>query len=98
MPQAWGWLSWAQLIAGDTKACIIAAERTLRLDPQGSFTSIVYDNLSQAYWQEERYEEGLRAARRLLAELPDYYLGYVYVDPDGTSDVTHYTLGVKHTF
>jgi predicted porin len=26
------------------------------------------------------------------------YLGYVYVDPDGTSDVTHYTLGVKHTF
>jgi predicted porin len=26
------------------------------------------------------------------------YLGYVYVDPDGTSDVTHYTLGMKHTF
>jgi predicted porin len=26
------------------------------------------------------------------------YLGYVYVDPDGTSDITHYTLGVKHTF
>ena len=79
MPQAWGWLSWAQLIAGDTSACINAAERTLRLDPQSSFSSIVYDNLSQAYWQEERYEEGLRAARRLLAELPDYYLGYVYV-------------------
>jgi len=79
MPQAWGWLSWAQLIAGDTDACIIAAERTLRLDPQGSFAPIVYDNLSQAYWQEERYEEGLRAARRLLAELPDYYLGHVFV-------------------
>ena len=79
MPQAWGWLSWAQLIAGDTEACITAAERTLRLDPQGSFSSIVYDNLSQAYWQEERYEEGLRAARRLLAELPDYYLGHVFV-------------------
>lgn len=79
MPQAWGWLSWAQLIAGDTEACIIAAERTLRLDPQSSFSSVVYDNLSQAYWQEERYEEGLRAARRLLAELPDYYLGHVYV-------------------
>jgi predicted porin len=26
------------------------------------------------------------------------YLGYVYVDPDKTSDVTHYALGVKHTF
>jgi len=26
------------------------------------------------------------------------YLGYVYVDPDGTSDVTHYALGMKHTF
>ena len=26
------------------------------------------------------------------------YLGYVFVDPDSTSDITHYTLGVKHTF
>jgi len=26
------------------------------------------------------------------------YAGIVYVDPDKTSDVTHYTLGVKHTF
>jgi predicted porin len=26
------------------------------------------------------------------------YTGIVYVDPDKTSDVTHYTLGVKHTF
>ena len=41
--------------------------------------SIVYDNLSQCYWQEGRYEEGLQAARRLLADLPDYYFGYVFV-------------------
>ena len=41
--------------------------------------SVVYDNLSQAYWQEGRYEEGLQAAQRLLAELPEYFLGYVYL-------------------
>lgn len=77
MPEAWGWLSWAQLLAGDTKGCITGAERAQRLNPQGAFSSILYDNLSQAYWQEGRYEEGLRAAQRLLAELPDYFLGHV---------------------
>ena len=41
--------------------------------------SIVYDNLSQCYWQEGRYEEGLQAARRLLADLPAYYFGHVFV-------------------
>jgi len=79
MPEAWGWLSWAQLLAGDMPACIEAAERTLRLNPTGTNFSIVYDNLSQAYWQQGRYEEGLEAARRLLAELPDYYFGHVFV-------------------
>ena len=76
---AWGWLSWAQLMAGDTEASISASERTLRLDPQSADRSIIYDNLSQAYWEQGRYEEGLQAARRLLADLPEYYLGYVYV-------------------
>lgn len=76
---AWGWLSWIQLLAGDTEVCIAAAERMLRLDPQYAGASIVYDNLSQCYWQEGRYEEGLQAARRLLADLPDYYFGYVFV-------------------
>lgn len=79
MPEAWGWLSWVQLLAGDTEACIAAAERSQRLDPQGAFSSILYDNLSQAYWQEGRYEEGLRAAQKLLAKLPDYFLGHVFV-------------------
>jgi tetratricopeptide (TPR) repeat protein len=79
MPEAWGWLSWAQLLAGDMPACIEAAKRTLRLNPTGTNFSIVYDNLSQAYWQLGRYEEGLEAARRLLAELPDYYFGHVYL-------------------
>lgn len=79
MPEAWGWLSWAQLLAGNTEACIAGAERTQRLNPQGAVSSVVYDNLSQAYWQEGRYDEGLRAAQRLLAELPDYFLGHVYV-------------------
>jgi TolB-like protein/Tfp pilus assembly protein PilF len=79
MPEAWGWLSWALLLAGDMEGCIDAAHRTQRLTPMSGFTSIVYDNLSQAYWQLGRYEEGLQAANRLLAELPDYYLGHVYV-------------------
>jgi len=79
MPEAWGWLSWAQLLAGNMEACIDAAKHTQRLDPLGVVSSIVFDNLSQAYWQEGRYEEGLQAAQRLLAELPDYFLAYVYV-------------------
>jgi tetratricopeptide (TPR) repeat protein len=66
-------------LAGNTEACIEAGERTQRLDPLGVISSVVYDNLSQAYWQEGRYEEGLQAAQRLLAELPDYFLGYVYL-------------------
>lgn len=47
--------------------------------PLAGLASIVYDNLSQAYWQEGRYEEGLQAAHRSLSELPDYFLGHVYV-------------------
>jgi TolB-like protein len=79
MPEAWGWLSWAQLLAGDTEASISSAELVLRLDPQNPGASIVYDNLSQAYWEEGRYDEGLKAARRLLADLPDYFPGHIYV-------------------
>lgn len=79
MPEALGWLSWAQLLAGNTEECIAAAERTQRLNPQGAYSAIVYDNLSQCYWQQGRYDAGLEAARRLLAELPDYYLGHIFV-------------------
>lgn len=79
MPMAWGWFSWAQLLAGEAESCISAAERTLELNPLGAFTSIVYDNLSQCYWQQGHYEAGLDAAHRLLAELPDYFLAHVFV-------------------
>ena len=79
MPEAVGWLSWNLLMAGDAKGSIAAGERAQRLNPLGTISSIIYDNLSQAYWQLGDYEAGLRAARRLLAELPDYFLGYVYV-------------------
>lgn len=79
MPEAWGWLSWTQLLTGDLDDCIAAAQRTQRLDPQGVYALIVLDNMSQAYWQQGRYEAGLRAARRLLVGLPDYYLGHVFV-------------------
>jgi len=79
MPLAWGWLSWNLLMAGDAEGCITAGERAIRLNPLGTFTSIIYDNFSEAHWQLGDYEAGLRAARRLLAELPDYYFGYVFV-------------------
>ena len=79
MPEAWGWLSWNLLVAGDAKGCIDAALRAQRLNPLGSMSSIVNDNLSQAYWQLGDYDAGLRAARRLLAELPEYFLGHVFV-------------------
>jgi TolB-like protein len=79
MPEAWGWLSWILLMAGDAEGSIAAAERAQRLNPLGAISSIIYDNLSQAYWQLGDFEAGLRAAHRLLAELPDYFLGYVYL-------------------
>jgi adenylate cyclase len=79
MPEAWGWLSWNLLMAGDPQGCITAGKRAIRLNPLGRFTSIIYDNFSEAYWELGDYEAGLRAARRLLAELPDYYFGYVFV-------------------
>lgn len=79
MPEAWGWFSWAQLLAGDLDSCVAAAERTRRLDPLGIYASLVYDNLSQCYWQDGRYDEGLQAAQRLLAELPEYFYGHVYL-------------------
>jgi adenylate cyclase len=79
MPEAWGWLSWNMLMAGDPEGCIAAGERAVRLNPLGRFTSILYDNFSEAYWELGDYEAGLRAARRLLAELPSYYFGHVFV-------------------
>jgi adenylate cyclase len=79
MPEALGWLSWNLLMAGDAAGCIDAGERAIRLDPLGPFTSIIYDNFSQAYWELGEFEAGLRAARRLLAELPGYFLGHVDV-------------------
>ncbi len=79
MPEALGWLSWTLLMAGDAEGCITAGERAQRLNPLGAISSIIYDNLSQAYWQLGDFEAGLRAAQRLLAELPDYFLGHVYL-------------------
>ncbi len=79
MPEAWGWLSWNLLVAGDAEGSITAGLRAQRLNPVGAMSSIIYDNLSQAYWQLGNYEAGLDAARRLLAELPEYYFGHVFV-------------------
>jgi len=79
MPEAIGWLSWSLLMAGDPEGCIAAADRMMRLNPSGFMSSIMYDNYSEAYWELGEYEEGLRAARHLLADLPDYYFGYVFV-------------------
>jgi TolB-like protein len=79
MPEALGWLSWNLLVAGNAEGSIAYGERAQRLNPLGAISSIIYDNLSQAYWELGDYEAGLRAARRLLADLPDYFLGHVDV-------------------
>ena len=79
MPEALGWLSWNLLVANDPEGVITYGERAQRLNPLGGFSSIIYDNLSQAHWQLGDFQAGLSAARRLVAELPDYYIGYVLV-------------------
>ena len=48
-----------------------------RLNPLGALSSVINDNLAQAHWELGDHEASLRAATRLLAELPDYYIGYV---------------------
>ncbi len=77
MPEALGWLSWNLLVANDPEGVILYGERAQRLNPLDRFSSLIYDNLSQAHWQLRDFEAGLSAARRLVAELPDYYIGYV---------------------
>ncbi len=79
MPEAWGWFSWAQLMAGDPEGAIPSSEQAQRLDPVGPMASLVYDILAHAYWQTGRYEAGLAASRRLVAARPSYFLGYVYL-------------------
>jgi len=54
-------------MAGDAEGSITAGKRAQRLNPLGAISSIIYDNLSQAYWQLGDYEAGLRAARRNAA-------------------------------
>ena len=80
MPEAWNWLGWAKLVSGDPEACIAATERARRLNPQGYVAGTTPDdNLAAAYWESGQYQLGLEAGRRLVAALPGYYWGYVYV-------------------
>lgn len=78
MPEAWIWLGWAQVLAGNPEAAIAATERGMRLNPHGPMVWI-HENLSIAYWEVERYEEGLEQARQLIATHPEYHTGYAYV-------------------
>jgi len=63
MPEALGWLSWALLMAGDPEGCMSTGEQAIRLNPLGRFSSILYDNFSEAYWELGDYDAGLRAAQ-----------------------------------
>jgi len=78
MPEAWIWLGWAQVVAGNPEAAIVATERARRLNPQGSMVWI-YENLSVAYWEVGRYEEGLELARQLVATTPTYPTGHAFI-------------------
>ncbi len=79
MPEAWIWLGWANVLAGNPEPAISASERAQRLDPQGRYMVWIYDNLSVAYWEVGRYEEGLELARQLVATNPTYFTGYAYI-------------------
>jgi TolB-like protein/class 3 adenylate cyclase len=80
MPEGWIWFGWAQLLTGDPEGCIASSLRARRLNPGGINSGTPpEDNLSGAYWETGRYEEGLEAGRRLVAALPGYFWGYVYV-------------------
>jgi adenylate cyclase len=78
MPEAWIWLGFTQLLAGNPEITITATARAQRLNPQGAMVWI-YDNLALAYWELGRYDEGLEAARRLVATQPTYLTGYAYI-------------------
>jgi TolB-like protein/class 3 adenylate cyclase/cytochrome c-type biogenesis protein CcmH/NrfG len=78
MPEAWIWLGFTQLKIGDPEATVTATRRAQRLNPQGSMVWI-HDNFAWAYWELGRHEEGLDAARRLIAAQPSYFTGYAYI-------------------
>jgi tetratricopeptide (TPR) repeat protein len=78
MPEAWIWLGWSHVLAGNPEAAIAASERAQRLNPQGSMVWI-YENLAIANWEVGRYDEGLELARRLVATQPAYFTGYAYI-------------------
>jgi len=78
MPEAWIWLGWAHVLAGNPEAAVEASERAQRLNPQGSMVWI-YENLAVAKWEIGEYNEGLELARRLVATQPSYFTGYAYI-------------------
>jgi adenylate cyclase len=78
MPEAWIWLGFTQILVGNPENTITATTRAQRLNPQGPMVWI-YDNFALAYWELGRYEEGLNAARRLVAAQPTYFVGYAYI-------------------
>lgn len=78
MPEVWIWLGFAQILAGNPDITITATTRAQQLNPQGPMVWI-YDNFALAYWELGRYDEGLDAARRLVAAKPSYFTGYVYI-------------------
>jgi adenylate cyclase len=79
MPEGWSWLGWMLVLSGDTDGSIAATERGRRLSPQGQQLAQLEDNDALAYFESERYEQGLEAGRRLVSLRPDYVWGHMYV-------------------
>jgi TolB-like protein/cytochrome c-type biogenesis protein CcmH/NrfG len=78
MPEAWIWLGFTQILAGNPDITVTATTRAQQLNPQGPMVWI-YDNFALAYWELGRYDEGLDAARRLVATQPTYLTGHAYI-------------------
>jgi adenylate cyclase len=82
-PDGWWALAYAKDLAGDPKAAIVAGERAVRLDPQSDRTAQYFDFLSMAYFDAGQYEEGLKAARKVVAAYPDH--AWAYIDLAGNA-------------
>lgn len=69
-------LGFMTLYTGDPTGSLALFEHVIRLDPQGLWVPWAHEGLAEVYWELGRFDAGLEAARKTVAELPDYYLGY----------------------
>jgi serine/threonine-protein kinase len=79
MPEALCAYAYLMLMTGHSPDESIAiVKRAMRLSPRDPAEWMYHDVLAGAYLFDERFAEGLAAARRLNAIVPGYYFGYLW--------------------